>query len=137
MDLIVVRIIIGYKKFNCDTVGLDEIFKQEETNTSIALNDMVEYRSKMWAMLKLKSFVNLCQFHVLLQDSDTSEVGMDSHRIKMWIPMKKSLRFEADQVGDIEQTFDPIVYAYCFNKCCVDFIPVITIESNCLVVKCI
>lgn len=113
----VVRIIVGWKKYNRGAGENDDIFMNKEFETNQELDTLGSYFEKMIAPLDKKQFVKRRDFKIGLTGKRATEFGTTSKMIKLWIPMKKFIKYEANSVSGSEtQTYDPIVYMYCYNK---------------------
>jgi len=114
----VVRVIVGYKKYDRSSAEVDSIFMDKETEENQEIQEFPGYFQRTIASLDRKSFRKLRDFKFMLTAGAEDALGTDSKTIKVWVPLRNiPIKFEgASATGGVEQTLDPILYFMCWHK---------------------
>lgn len=124
---LVVRIVVGYKKFDRNPLTNLTIFQDPQTENNIQLSNISAYNEKMFAQLCKKEVRVLKSMRFMLTGTDSVELGTDSRNFKVWIPLRGLLQFDGGVSND-EQTRDYHVWMWVLNKEGV----ALTAPTNCL-----
>lgn len=112
-----VRIIVGYNKYDRANANVVP-FKDRKTEDKVGVNSYLSSFDRHFASIDTKSFRVLKDFRVHLLGLDATESGGATAHGKMWIPLRKYMKYDDESVTDepSKVNYSPVLFAYAYKK---------------------